>query len=63
VLTNRMANAHTFTDSGSAPSPLQRGLAPHDRDTIAYLAMAGLDEGLLRRVAESLRQQHAGVGR
>ena len=41
---------HTFAHSGEQPSDLQRGLDDYDRDTIAYLAMLGVNDDHLRRV-------------
>ena len=38
------------------PAPIQRGLSPRDQDTIALLAMSGVSESLLERVADSMRQ-------
>lgn len=43
---------HTFSGSGQPPSELQRGLSDYDRDTIAYLAMHGANDELLRRVLD-----------
>lgn len=45
-----MAQRHTFTGSGEPPSEIQRGLDIYDRDTIAYVAMLGADDALLRRI-------------
>ena len=43
-------SGHTYSDSGHSPSELQRGLNDYDRDTIAYLAMLGVNDDHLRRV-------------
>lgn len=45
---------HTTSDSGLAPSIIQRGLEEGDRDTIAYLAAVGAGDDLLRRVARTM---------
>lgn len=46
-----MNERHTFSHSGQQPSRIQRDLDDYDRDTIAYLAMAGVQDVLLERVA------------
>ena len=41
---------HTASGGIQEPSALQRGLGDYDRDTIAYLAAAGVGDALLERV-------------